>query len=113
MVSQLLMAATTSERLPSLPCRSMARPRLVCAGVTALGFPSISAKCRFMFGKLLIAWNRVTQHVGEADLAAAGALEVVVDDDAVVEHQLCRDGAHAGRRRHLQRGVHVLDDRGG
>ena len=56
-VSQFLMAATTSERLPSLPCRSIARPRLVWAGVTALGFPSISAKCRFMFGNALTAWT--------------------------------------------------------
>ena len=37
------MPATTNERLPSLPCRSIARPRLVCAGVTALGLPSTSA----------------------------------------------------------------------
>ncbi len=29
--------------LPFLPCRSIARPRLVWAGVTALGLPSISA----------------------------------------------------------------------
>ncbi len=58
--------------------------------------------------------DRVAEQVGEADLAAAGALEVVVDDDAVVDHQLGRDGPHAGGRRHVQRGVHVLDDgRGG
>ena len=53
--SQFLIAATTSWRLPSLPGRSIARPRLVCAGVTALGLPSISAKCRFMFGNFLTA----------------------------------------------------------
>ena len=58
--------------------------------------------------------DRVAQQVGERDLAAAGALEVVVDDDAVVDHQLGRDGAHAGRGRHVQRRRHVLDDgRGG
>ena len=58
--------------------------------------------------------DRVTQQVGERDLAAAGALEVIVDDDAVVDHQLGRDGPHAGGRRHVQRSVHVLDDgRGG
>ena len=57
--------------------------------------------------------DRVAEQVGERDLAAAGALEVVVDDDAVVDHQLGRDGAHAGRGRHLQRRRHVLDDRGG
>ena len=43
MDSQRLMPATTSERLPSLPCKSMARPKLVCAGVTEFGLPSISA----------------------------------------------------------------------
>ena len=48
-------AATTSERFPSLPARSMARPRLVCAGVTTLGLPSTSAKCRFMLGNFLTA----------------------------------------------------------
>ncbi|SKZ88791.1 Uncharacterised protein [Mycobacteroides abscessus subsp. abscessus] len=57
MVSQFLMAATTSERLPSLPTRSIASPRLVCAGVTTFGLPSISAKWRFMFGNALIAWT--------------------------------------------------------
>jgi hypothetical protein len=33
----------------------MARPRLTCAGVTMVGLPSAAAKCRFMFGKSLIA----------------------------------------------------------
>ncbi|COW40979.1 Uncharacterised protein [Mycobacterium tuberculosis] len=42
MVSHRLMPATTRERFPSLPCRSIARPRLVCAGVTAVGLPSTS-----------------------------------------------------------------------
>ena len=50
-----LMPATTSWRLPSLPCRSIASPRLVCAGVMALGLPSTSAKWRFMFGNFLTA----------------------------------------------------------
>ena len=57
--------------------------------------------------------DRVAQQVGERDLAAAGALEVVVDDDAVVDHQLGRDGAHAGRGRHVQRRRHVLHHGGG
>ena len=56
--------------------------------------------------------QRVADQVGERDLAAASALEVVVDDDAVVDHQLGRDGPHAGRGRHLQRRRHVLDHRG-
>ncbi len=58
--------------------------------------------------------QRVAQQVGEGDLAAAGALELVVDDDPVVDQQLGRDGADAGRRRHVQRRGHVLHDgRGG
>jgi hypothetical protein len=57
--------------------------------------------------------DRVADQVGEADLAAAGALEVVVDDDAVVDHQLRRDGPHAGRGRHVQRRRHVLGDGSG
>ena len=56
--------------------------------------------------------DRVAQQVGERDLAAPGPLEVVVDDDAVVDHRLGRDGAHARGGRHLQRGGHVLGDRG-
>ena len=53
--------------------------------------------------------QRVADQVRERDLAAAGALEVVVDDDPVVDHQLGRDGPHAGRGRHFQRSRHVLD----
>ena len=52
------------------------------------------------------------EQMGEGDLAAAGALEMVVDDDAVVDQQFRRDGPHAGRGRDLQRGGHVLDDGG-
>src|SRR5690606_25675139 len=40
-------------------------------------------------------------------LAAARARHVVVDDDAVVDHQLRGNGAHAGRGGHAQRLVHV------
>ena len=39
-VSAALTLATTSERLPSLPGRSMARPRLTCSGATSAGLPS-------------------------------------------------------------------------
>ena len=68
-----------------------------------------------MFGKLLDGLHqRVAQQVGERDLAAASAFELVVDHDPVVDHQLGRDGPDAGRRRHVQRRRHVLDDgRGG
>ena len=58
--------------------------------------------------------DRVTEQVGERDLAAASALELVVDDDPIVDQQFRRNGPHAGRGRHVQRRVHVLDDgRGG
>ena len=51
--------------------------------------------------------QRPADEVGEADLAAAGARHVVVDDDAVVDHQLRRDRAHARRGRDGERLVHV------
>ncbi len=57
--------------------------------------------------------HRVADQVREGDLPAPGALQVVVDDDAVVEEQLHRDRAHGRGRGHLQGGVHVLRDRGG
>ncbi len=51
--------------------------------------------------------DRPGDEVGERHLAAAGALEVVVDDDAVVDHQLGRDGANARRGRNREADVHV------
>src|SRR5690606_37834658 len=54
--------------------------------------------------------HRVPDEVGVGDLAAAGALQVVVDDDPVVGHQLRGHGAHAGGGGDAQRGVHVLGD---
>ncbi len=57
--------------------------------------------------------QRVADQVGEGDLPAAGAGQVVVDDDAVVGQQLGRHRAHARGRRHGERDVHVLDDGGG
>ena len=57
--------------------------------------------------------QRVADEVGERHLAAAGAGEVVVDDDAVVPQQLDRDRADAGGRRDGQAGVHVLHGAGG
>jgi hypothetical protein len=50
--------------------------------------------------------------VGEGDLAAARALEVAVDDDAVVGQQLGRDAAHAGGRGDRERALHVGDHAG-
>ncbi len=51
--------------------------------------------------------------VGEGDLAAAAARQVVVDDDPVVDEQLGRHGADAGRGGDGERGLHVGDDAGG
>ena len=55
----------------------------------------------------------VADDVGEAHLAAAAAGEVRVDDDAVVDQRLRRDGADRRRGRDLDRGLHVLHDLGG
>jgi hypothetical protein len=41
-VSAALRLATTSDREPFLACRSMARPRLTCSGLTSAGRPSTS-----------------------------------------------------------------------
>ena len=48
--SQPLIDTTTSERAPPRPGRSIARPRLTWSGVTTVGRPSMSAKCRFIEG---------------------------------------------------------------
>ena len=52
--------------------------------------------------------DRVPEQVGKGDLAAAGALEMVVGDDPVIDHQFRRDRPNAGGGRDLQRDVHVL-----
>ena len=105
---------TTRVREPSGLARSIAMPRLTCSGLTSAGLPSTSAKELFISGCVGERLDqRVADEVGEADLAAAAAGEVVVDHDAVVDQQLRRHRAHAGRGRHLQRGVHVLHDAGG
>jgi len=49
-VSAFLMLGTTSVRVPSSFCRSMARPRLTCSGSTTAGLPSTSVKARFITG---------------------------------------------------------------
>jgi hypothetical protein len=57
--------------------------------------------------------QRVAQDVGERNLAAASAFELIIDHHAVVNHQLGGDRSHAGRRRKIQRHRHVLHDSGG
>ena len=56
--------------------------------------------------------QRVADEVRERHLAAAGAGEVVVDDDPVVPEQLDRHRADAGGRRHGEADVHVLHGAG-
>ena len=108
------MLGTSSERVPSGLVRSMARPRLTCAGSTTdrlavdLGEAAVHLRHR---GERLD--RGAADEVGEGDLAAAAAGQVVVDDDAVVDQQLGRDGAHAGRGRDGEAGLHVGDDAGG
>src|SRR5262249_30322645 len=57
--------------------------------------------------------QRVPDDVGEADLAAATAGEVVVDHDPVVRDQLRRHRPYARGGRYRQRALHVLYDAGG
>ena len=52
----------------------------------------------------------VADQVREGNLAAAGAGQVGVDDHAVVDQQLGRDGPDAGGGGHLQAGHHVGGD---
>ena len=109
MLSAALMLGTSSWRVPSGFCTSIARPRLMWAGVTRLGLPSMVVEADVHRRHRLERLDqRVADQVGERHLAAAGAGEVVVDDDAVVPEQLDRDRAHGGGGRHGQRGVHVL-----
>ena len=57
--------------------------------------------------------QRVADQVGERHLAAAGAGQVVVDDDPVVPEQLDRDRPDRGRGGDGQGVVHVGDGAGG
>ena len=88
----------------------MASPRLTCSGWTtrrlAVDLGEVPVHHREVGQRL---HHREPDQVREGDLAAAGALELVVDHDPVVGQQLGRHRAHAGRRGHGQRGVHVLD----
>jgi hypothetical protein len=51
----------------------------------------------------------VADEVSVRDLPTAGAGQVVVDDDALIDQQLDRHRSHAGGRRDGQAVVHVLD----
>src|SRR6218665_2843273 len=55
--------------------------------------------------------KRPPDEVGERNLAIPGALEVIVDDDPVVNEQLCRDGAHTRCGRHRQALIHIGSER--
>ena len=53
------------------------------------------------------AHDRVADEMGEADLGAGGAGQLVVEDLAVDLEQAGGHGAHAGRRGHAETGLHV------
>ena len=108
------MLGTTSVREPSGLARSIAMPRLTCSGCDQ-GRLAVDLGERVVHLRVLgeRLHQGVPDQVGEADLAAAPAGEVVVDHDAVVGEELRRHRAHARRGRHLQRRVHVLHDPGG
>ena len=53
----------------------------------------------------------VADDVSEGNLAAAGALELLVHHAAVFEHQLGGHVAHGGCGGHFEGNVHVLGDR--
>ena len=55
MLSAALMLGTSSCRVPSAFCTSIARPRLMWAGVIRLGLPSIVSKPTFISGIALSA----------------------------------------------------------
>src|SRR6476646_8291355 len=55
MLSAPLMLGTRSWRVPSFFCMSMARPRLMWAGVIWVGLPSITSKPTFISGIALSA----------------------------------------------------------
>ena len=57
-VSAPLMFGTRSWRVPSFFCMSIARPRLMWAGVIWLGLPSIVSKPTFISGIALSALTR-------------------------------------------------------
>ena len=52
----------------------------------------------------------VTNDVGEGNLAAAGACQMIVNQGAVFKHQTCRHIANRRSSRHLQGDIHVLSD---
>ena len=58
MASAALMLGTRSWRVPSVFCMSIARPRLMWAGVIRLGLPSTMSKPTFISGIALSALTR-------------------------------------------------------
>ena len=83
------------------------------AGVIWLGLPSIDVEADVHLRHRLERLDqRVADQVGERHLAAAGARQVVVDDDPVVPEQLDRDRADRGGGGDGQGVVHVGDGAG-
>ena len=55
--------------------------------------------------------DRPADQMRERHFATAATTQMVIDDDAIVDHQLRGHGAHTGRRRDRQTLVHVLRNR--
>ena len=103
-------AASTSRR------RRPGRGRTwSCRMTPGVPLPSASAtKAAFMAGTATEPLDhRVADEMGEADLAARGALQLVVDDGAVDLEQLGRHHPHTGGRGHPERRLHVDHDAAG
>ena len=73
-------------------------------GRFAILLPEAGVHLRHQFQRLD---EGVSDQVGEADLAASAAPQMVVDDNPVVDEELGRHDTHAGRGRHAQAGFHV------
>ncbi len=108
------MLGTSSWRVPSGLARSIASPRLI-VGVVDHRRLAVEHGEGVVHRRVLDegAHHGVADEVGERDLAAPAAGEVVVDHRAVVHEQLRRHGAHAGRGGDREAGLHVVDDAGG
>jgi hypothetical protein len=94
-VSQRLIPATTNERLLFLPCRSIASPRLVCAGVTAAGLPSTSAWRRFHVQEL---FDRLHHREADQVLAMLESAELAGSDGRFASPPSVRTEETGGRR---------------
>ncbi len=110
-VSAFFTFGTSSVRLPSDFCWSIASPRFTCVMAHDARRAVDDAEARVHRRHLLQrAHDRETDEVREADLAAAIARELVVQDLAVDLEQLGGQRAHRRCGRDAEARFHVLDD---